>query len=80
MESTSTVESVSHARVVVLSAQLPTNVPLVLPNNSSTITYVLLNVLADTTEDQTESVSHAPELVPLVPMVTLAKHANQTTS
>lgn len=80
MESTSTVESVSHARVVVLSAQLPTNVPHVLPSNSLTITYVLLNVLADTTEDQTESVSPAQELVPLVPMATLVNHVNLITS
>lgn len=79
MESTSIVENVFHARAVALSAQLPINVPIALPTNSSTITYVLLNAQVDTTEDQTESVSPAQELVPLVPTEIPVKHANQTT-
>lgn len=78
MESTSIVESVSHARAVALSAQLPINVPIALPINSSTITYVLLNAQVDTMEDQTENVSPAQELVPLVPTEIPVKHANQT--
>ena len=80
MENTSIAENAYHAKTDALFAQLPTNVLLALPNNSSATTSVSLNAPVDITEVQTESVSHVQDLVPLVPTETLANHAKPATS